>query len=65
MNIWDYEYKENVKITTNDDQMFVGTVIDIVYADESEEGENTVSIETEKGIIGIKESEISKIEFAE
>lgn len=62
MNIWDYEYKENVKITTADDKVFVGTVINIVYADETEKGENMVDIETENGIFGIWESEIKSIE---
>ncbi len=61
MNIWDYEYEENVKITAVDDQVFIGTVINIEYADESESGENVVDIETDHGIFGILESEIKEI----
>lgn len=61
INIWDYEYENNVRIKTNDGQEFVGTVIDIQYADESENGENIVAIETDHGIFGISESEIAEI----
>ena len=61
MNIWDYEYEENVRIETADGQVFIGTVINIVYADETEKGENMVDIETDHGIFGLWESEIVKI----
>lgn len=63
MNIWDYEYKDNVIIITDDDQKFVGTVINIEYADESESGENVVDIETDHGIFGLLESEIVEMKI--
>ncbi len=65
MNIWDYEYEDNVRIITNDNKEYIGAVINIEYADESENGENIVDIETDHGIFGISESEISKIGKAE
>ncbi len=62
MNIWDYEYKDNVKIVTDDGKVFQGTVIDIMDVDEMGNTEPMVDIETDKGIFGIWESEISSIE---
>ena len=62
MSIWDYKYKENVKITTDDGQVFQGTVIDIMDIDEAGNTEPMVSIETDHGIFGLWESEIEKIE---
>ncbi len=65
MNIWDYEYKDNVKIVTDDGKMFQGTVIAIMDIDEMGNTEPMVDIETKDGIFGLWESEIVSIEVVE
>ena len=61
MNIWDYEYKKNVRLETKDGKVYNGTVIDIMDTDEMDTKEPMVDIETSEGIFGIWESEIKSI----
>lgn len=63
MNIYDFEYKDNVKIRTKDDNVFFGTVINIEDPLEMDSEQAVVNIETESGIFGLLESEIKSIEI--
>ena len=64
MNIYDFEYKDNVKIRTKDDNVFFGTVISIEDPLEMDSEQAVVNIETESGIFGLLESEIKSIEIS-
>ncbi len=61
MNIWDFNYKENVKLVSDTGKIYIGTVIDIMDIDENENEEPILSIETPVAIFGLKESEIKYI----
>lgn len=63
MNIWDFEYQSNVKLTDTDGDVFVGTVIDIADVDENDNPEPIVALETQGHIYGFKESEILNMEL--
>ena len=66
MNIFDFEYEKNVRITTKKGNVFFGTVIDIQdIGVEDDVNEPSVSIETSHGIYGLLESEIANIEIVE
>ena len=63
MNIWDYQdISENIKLTTKDGNIYMGTVLSVLDADDLEANEPQLSIETEAGIFGIWESEIESVE---
>lgn len=64
MNIYDFEYKDNVKIRTKDDNVFFGTVINIEDPLEMDSEQAVVNIETVSGILGLLESEIKSIEIS-
>lgn len=63
MNIWEHqnEYKKNLRILTKDGKVFIGKMLSILDADDLEENEAQVHIETESGILALRESEIKSI----
>lgn len=64
INIWEYAYADNVRVTCTTGEIFEGSVIDIVDSDEDEDmTEDELAIETRDGTIyGLKQSEIASIE---
>lgn len=68
INIWDYQDVERkVKITDVDGQEFIGYISDLVDVGEEAEGEgfgeDSISIDCQKGYIGIPQSKIKSIEI--
>lgn len=64
VNIWEYAYERNVRITCTTGEVFKGNIIDISDAEEMyDAAEDELALETSAGkIYGLKQSEIKKIE---
>lgn len=67
MNIWEFqnEFKKNLRILTKDGKVYIGKMLSILDADDLEEDEAQVHIETETGILALRESEIESINTRE
>lgn len=62
MDVWKYNYKK-VYLITKDGEKFIGIIIDISEADETERHEPCISLELSNGrILGFYESEVLSIE---
>lgn len=64
INIWEWAYKDNIRITTVDGQVYDGSVIDITDVEETYgDPEDSITLEQKSGrIIGFYPSEIKSIE---
>lgn len=67
INVWDYQEVVKVKITTTDGVTFEGKVVSVDDAeDESPDygfNEDSISITDGRGIVGIKQSEIKRVQI--
>lgn len=64
VNIWEYRYENNIKITTTHGKVYKGNVITIDDAEENEDmAEDEIVIETYEGpIVGLRQSEVAEIQ---
>lgn len=67
MNIWEYRYENDIRITTTDGKVYEGNVITIDDAEENEDmTEDEIVVETHEGsIVGLKQSEVAEIQKGE
>ncbi len=64
VNIWEYAYERNVRITCATGEIFDGDIIDISDAEEMDDSvEDELALETAEGkVYELKQGEILKIE---
>ena len=62
IDIWDWENENQVEIIDLTGKVFRGNVIEVSTAEDDGTKEETIALETNKGIIGFMPSEIQTIQ---
>lgn len=65
VNIWDYQFAKNVRITCKDGDVYEGPVAHVLDKEDTEEEEDCICLEMGTYVLGLYPSEIEKIEYLE